>query len=85
MVVIPARLRRLFGLTEGSLVLVEATADALMIRPAVAVPVETYTPERKAAFLLESAVDKGDYARAVKDVRRMGIEPSSIPHKPPRN
>lgn len=37
-VVIPATLRRRFGMTEGSLVIAEAREDGVLIRPAVAVP-----------------------------------------------
>ena len=51
----------------------------------VAVPIESYTAKRKAAFLLENAVDAADYAKAVKEVRRMGVDPDSISHKPPRS
>jgi len=47
-VVIPAALRRRFGIEEGSLVVAEATEEGILIRPAVAMPVEIYTPRRKA-------------------------------------
>jgi AbrB family looped-hinge helix DNA binding protein len=82
-VVIPARLRRRFGMAEGSLVLVDETESGLTIRPAVAVPVEIYSPERRAAFLLENAVDAKDYARAAAEVRAMGLDPKTVPHKRP--
>lgn len=38
--VIPAALRRRHGLDEGTLVLLEETAEGVRLRPAVAVPVE---------------------------------------------
>jgi len=82
-VVIPAPLRRRFGLEEGSLVLAEAREDGVLIRPAVAVPVEIYTPERKAEFLLSNAVDEKDYDRAKEEVRKLGLEPAAIPHSRP--
>jgi hypothetical protein len=47
------------------------------------VPVEIYTPERKAEFLLSNAVDAEDYDAAVKEVRRLGIDPLKIPHHRP--
>jgi hypothetical protein len=53
----PARLRRKFGIEEGQRVVAEERPDGIPIRPAVALPVEIYTPERKAAFLLSNAVD----------------------------
>ena len=83
--VIPATLRRRFGLNEGALIIAEERPDGILIRPAIAIATETYTPERKAAFLLENAVDGEDYAAAREAVRRMGLDPKSIPHgRPPR-
>ena len=82
-VVIPAALRRRFGLDEGSLVVIEVRDEGLLIRPAVAMPVEIYTPERRAEFLLANAVDAEDYARAVDEVRQMGLDPATIPYQPP--
>jgi AbrB family looped-hinge helix DNA binding protein len=82
-VVIPARLRKRFGITEGSLIITEETGDGILIRPAVALPVEKYSPERIAEFLLSNAIDAADYASAVEEVKRMGLDPDSIPHKKP--
>ena len=82
-VVIPARLRRRFGIKEGSLVIAEETGDGILIRPAVALPVETYSPERIAEFLLSNALDAEDYAEARREVVEMGLDPDSIPHKRP--
>jgi AbrB family looped-hinge helix DNA binding protein len=84
-VVIPVRMRKRMGLDEGSLVLVEEERGGVVIRPAVAMAVEIYTPERKAEFLLENAVDLKDYARARAAVRKLGLDPDEIPHKPPRS
>jgi AbrB family looped-hinge helix DNA binding protein len=81
--VIPAALRRRFGLAEGTLVIAEEREDGILIRPAVAVAVESYTPERRAEFLLSNAVDEDDYALAVREVRKMGLDPEQIPHKKP--
>jgi AbrB family looped-hinge helix DNA binding protein len=83
-VVIPARLRKKFGIEEGSSVLVEEGPNGLVIRPAVTVPIEVWSPERKAAFLLENAVDVEDYEWARREVKRMGLDPDSIPHGKPR-
>ena len=83
-VVIPAKLRKRFGIEEGSSVLVEEGLEGVVIRPAVTVPVEIYTPERKAEFLLTNSVDAKDYARARKEVERMGLHPDAIPHRRPR-
>lgn len=82
-VVIPARLRKRFGITEGSLIIAEETGEGILIRPAVALPVETYSKERIAEFLLSNAVDSEDYARAVEEVRQLGLDPESVPHRKP--
>lgn len=83
-VVIPARLRRRLGLTEGSIMVAEAREDGILLRPAVALPVEPYSPERRAQFLLSNAVDARDYARAVREVRKLGLDPAQVPHQSPK-
>lgn len=83
-VVIPARIRRHFGLNEGSLVITEEREDGVLIRPAVVLPIETYGPERKAEFLLSNAVDREDYENAAQEVRKMGLDPEAIPHHKPQ-
>src|SRR5437879_11146943 len=83
-VVIPARLRRRFGIEEGDFVIAEEREEGILIRRAEVKPVEVYTPERKAEFLLNNAVDAADYAAAIAEVRKMGLDPEQIPHdKPP--
>jgi AbrB family looped-hinge helix DNA binding protein len=84
-IVVPAPLRRRYGLEEGALVIAEEREDGILLRPAVAVPVEVYTPERRAEFLLSNAVDDKDYRRAADTVREMGLDPDAIPHRPPEN
>lgn len=82
-VVIPASLRRRYGLEEGREVLVEETEEGLLLRPAVTLPVEMYTKERRAAFLLETAIDREDYERARQEVLEMGLDPDDVPHDRP--
>lgn len=83
-VVIPAPLRRRFGIEEGTLVVAEATEEGVLIRPAVAMPIEIYSAERKARLLLENATDAEDYARAAAVVREeMGLDPASLGIEPP--
>lgn len=83
-IVVPARMRRKFGIEEGSLVIAEERDDGIFIRPAIAVPVEVYTPARVAEFLLSNAVNAKDYRAAVQAVRRLGIDPRTIAHHRPR-
>jgi AbrB family looped-hinge helix DNA binding protein len=82
-IVVPAKLRRRFGIEEGSMIVAEETEDGILIRPAVVIPVERYTPARKAEFLLSNAIDDADYRKARKDVRKMGLDPDAIPHRRP--
>ena len=84
-IVVPAKLRERYGLDEGVLVIAEAREDGILLRPAVAVPVELYSPERRAEFLMSNAVNDDDYREAVDEVRRMGLDPDSIPHRKPRS
>ena len=83
-VVIPAELRRKFGIAEGSVVIAEERKEGVLIRPAAVRPMESYTPERQAEFLLSNATDAKDYAQAVRQVRKMGLDPARIPHRKPR-
>ena len=45
--------------------------------------IEEYTPERIAEFLLNCAVSAEDYASAVEEVRKLGLDPATIPHEKP--
>lgn len=81
--VIPAALRRRFGLDEGSDIIVEERADGILIRPAITLPIEVYDEERRAEFILTNATDKADYEAARQAVRDMGLDPDAVPHEPP--
>lgn len=82
--VIPAALRRRLGLKDGDILVAEEASGGVLLRPAVALPVESYSPERRAEFLLNNAMDRDDYVRAVREVRAMGLDPDAIEHAPPR-
>ena len=84
-VVIPAPLRKKYGFEEGSQLIVEALPDGVFLRPVVTLPVEIYTPERKAEFILNNTITPKEYALAVKKVRNMGLDPETIPHKKPED
>jgi AbrB family looped-hinge helix DNA binding protein len=82
-IVLPAKLRRRYGLEEGTMVVAEESPYGVLLRPAVVVPVEVYTPERKAEFLLTNATNADDYERAVAEVRKLGLDPKKIKHRKP--
>jgi AbrB family looped-hinge helix DNA binding protein len=82
-IIVPARLRKRFGIEEGSIVIAEEQEDGILIRPAVVVPVERYSPERKAEFLLSNTTSEADYRAAKRAVRKLGLDPDRIPHRRP--
>jgi len=82
-IILPARLRKRFGIEEGSIVVAEEREEGILIRPAVVVPVEIYSAERKAEFLLSNAVDEADYWEARKAVSQLGLDPDKIRHNRP--
>ena len=82
-VVLPAALRRRFGLEEGSILIAEEHEEGILLRPATVVALEIYTDERIAEFLLSNAIDAEDYARAVEEVRKLGLDPDDISHYKP--
>lgn len=83
-IIVPAKLRRRYGIEEGAIVTAEEREEGILIRPAVVLPIERYTPERKAEFLLSTATTKKDYQRARKEVEKLGLDPDAIPHRRPK-
>lgn len=77
-IVIPAALRRAYKLEEGSLLVADAQPEGIMLRPAVALPVERYTPEQKAQYLLNNAVTKEDIRWAETEICKMGLDPATV-------
>lgn len=58
--------------------------EGISLHGAVVIPVEVYSAERKAEFLLNSAVDAEDYRRVMEEVRKLGLDPDKIAHEPLR-
>jgi AbrB family looped-hinge helix DNA binding protein len=82
-IVVPAKLRSRFGIEEGTVVTAEEREDGTLIRPAVVVPIEKYTPQRKAEFLLSNPTNAADYRKARREAQKLGIDPDSIPRRRP--
>lgn len=47
---LPSKLRKRYGLKESDELIVEETAQGLLLRPCVSVPIEFYSEERIAEF-----------------------------------
>ncbi|HUJ30097.1 MAG TPA: AbrB/MazE/SpoVT family DNA-binding domain-containing protein [Candidatus Acidoferrum sp.] len=83
-IIVPAKLRKRFGIEEGSVVTAEEREDGILIRPAVVIPIERYSPERKAEFLLSTATTAEDYRRARREVKKLGLDPDRVSHHRPK-
>ena len=57
-VTLPAKLRREMGIEAESLLIAETSEEGILLRPAVALPVEVYSQDR----LSEFAAAEGDLA-----------------------
>ena len=49
-ITLPAKLRQALGLKPDDHLIAETTPDGLLLRPAVTLPVEMYSPEREREF-----------------------------------
>ena len=81
-VVIPAEIRRRYGLEEGEMLVMEESAQGLLFKPVSGFEVEIYTPERMAEFAINNAVTAEEYDSAVADARVAGLDLDAIPHQP---
>ena len=49
-ITLPAKLRQALGLKADDHLIAETTPEGLLLRPAITLPVEMYSPEREAEF-----------------------------------
>lgn len=50
LIALPAEMRKLVGIRPQDSLIAETTPEGILLRPAVTLPVELYTPERVAEF-----------------------------------
>jgi AbrB family looped-hinge helix DNA binding protein len=67
-ITLPAKIRQALGLKADDQLIAETTPEGLLLRPAVTLPVELYTPEREREFD-EAEAELADRFRA-QPVRR---------------
>jgi AbrB family looped-hinge helix DNA binding protein len=77
--VLPAKLRKQFGLEDGSLLVTEAKDGEIRIRPAVVYEGEVWTPQRKAYLTLINTMTKEEYDEVSSLLREEGIDPTNAP------
>jgi AbrB family looped-hinge helix DNA binding protein len=49
-ITLPAKLRQALGLKAEDHLIAETTPEGLLLRPAITLPIETYSPEREREF-----------------------------------
>jgi AbrB family looped-hinge helix DNA binding protein len=76
--VIPAKIRKQFGLEDGSLLVTEATNGEIRLRPALVYEPERWSPERTAYFMLINSMTKEEWDRMIPDAIAMGVDPTKI-------
>lgn len=64
------------------MVVAEESEYGVLLRPAAVMPVEIYSPERKAELLLANAVDAGDRKAAEREIRKLGLDPARLRPRP---
>jgi len=77
-IVLPASLRKRYGFEEGTMLVAEDSEYGVLLRPAAVLPVEIYSPQRKAEFLLANAVGAIDRKAAEAEVRKLGLDPTKV-------
>jgi len=78
-IVLPARLRKQFGLEDGTVLITEAKDGEIRLRPALISEPERWTPERTAYFMLSNCMTREEWDRMIPDVVALGLDPSRIP------
>lgn len=78
MVVIPQKIRKIMDLQEGDLLLAQMHDGGILLRPAVTLPVEIYSLERKAELLLANAIDPDELLALQAEVRSWGLDPEAF-------
>jgi AbrB family looped-hinge helix DNA binding protein len=77
-IVLPAKMRKRDGFEGGTMVVVEESEYGVLLRPAVVIPVEVYSQERKAELLMANAVGPADRKKAEAEVRKLGLDPRKL-------
>ena len=77
-IVLPAKLRKQFGLEDGSLLVIEVKDGEIRLRPALVYEPEVWSPEETAYFILINSMTKEEWDRNLPYVLELGIDPKQI-------
>jgi AbrB family looped-hinge helix DNA binding protein len=77
-VVLPAKLRKQFGLEDGSLLVTEVKDGEIRLRPVFVYEPEVWPPEEMAYFILINSLTKEEYDRNLPYVLQLGVDPTKI-------
>jgi AbrB family looped-hinge helix DNA binding protein len=83
-IVLPAKMRKRYGFEEGTMIVAEEGEYGVLLRPAALLPVEIYSPERKAELLLANAVNRKDLKKSEEEVRKLGLDPRKFRGRTPK-
>jgi AbrB family looped-hinge helix DNA binding protein len=76
--VIPARLRKQFGIEDGSHLVLEAKDGGISMRPAMVYEPEVWSDEERCYFILINSMTKEEWDANLPDVLARGIDPTKI-------
>ena len=74
-IVLPAKLRRQFGLGDGSLLVTEAKDGEIRLRPAFMYEPPVWSPEETAYYILINSMTKEEWDRNLPYVLELGVDP----------
>jgi AbrB family looped-hinge helix DNA binding protein len=77
-IVLPAKLRKQFGLGDGSLLVTEAKDGEIRIRPAYVYEPQVWSPQEKAYFILINSMTKEEWDSNLPEVLKLGVNPARI-------
>jgi AbrB family looped-hinge helix DNA binding protein len=84
-IVLPAKLRKQFGLEDGSLLVTEVKDGEIRLRPAFVYEPEVWSPQRKAYLTLINAMTKEEFDEISALLREEGIDPTDAPGLDPNH
>ncbi len=76
--VLPAKLRKQFGLEDGSLLVTEVKDGEIRLRPAFVYEQDPWSPEETAYFILINSMTKEEWDQNVPHVMELGIDPNTV-------